>query len=207
MATRIKHGMERNQTHKLRARYAHTPPISRSVNRIKGLMNFGDANVGQIHGDLSDAEFFDVPTNTLDAFQLARRPNGFTVFIADDFARERAGLALDTAFFAHIKSDGICAARGCRVEVDVVSHQKVACRNRGRARAWLKLTWAKIRSPLWVGEAVFECLVFAFAHICQVLALRTTRGIFIEVDCQTSLFAKAAPKLARVFSRLVHCDA
>ena len=78
-----------------------------------------DVDVGDIHRHLGDAIFVDIPADGLGTFQSAGNHNGVTLSVFHRFADNRIPFSTWAAFLAYVEGDGVGAAGGGSVEIEV----------------------------------------------------------------------------------------
>ena len=152
-------------------------------------------DVRQVHRDLGDPIFLHKPADRLDVFQHPWNANWFAVRIQNRFPVWRTVLRFDAALLSNIESDGIRASHRFRVQVHIVSDQKIAHANHGRARFLVENRRAEIRFPLALFDFVKEALVFPRANYRKICARFIFRRSFVEINRDIQFLANALSQL------------
>ena len=120
-----------------KARFGTSPTISVPVTRTPRASAFAahlvesrverrSGDVGDVHRNLRDAVLLDEPADGLRGRERPGLHHGIPRGVLHHAARDRVALADGTPLFAHVEGDGVGAARGGGVQVEVHGDQEVA---------------------------------------------------------------------------------
>ena len=173
-------------------------------------MEWGNVDVGDVHRNLGDAVFVDVPPDCLGCLECAWRHKRIPISILEWLAGECASLSLRTAFLAHVESDSVGAAGGGGVEVEVDGDKEIACANNGATCAGnivVEGTCSEVGCSVGRGKFVSQRFVFACTAHGQILAFGTQGCSFVAIRGDAQFFGDAACQGASQGSTLFEGDA
>ncbi len=199
----------RNKADNLCAGDADSAGGSRAGHLVKSYMQGCLGDVGDIHRNLSDSIFVDEPSDCLGAFQRSGLHDGLAVLVLERFAGHFTSLAHRTAFLAHVKSDGVCAAGRCGVQVEVDGDEEIAgadCGCAGAGCSLVKRAVAEVRPLAFVIHLFGKRLIFAGAAHRQVLAFGNEGSRFIAIGGDTQFVGHTLGQLAGEFGTFLQGD-
>ena len=149
-------------------------------------------DIGDVHRYLGNAVFVDVPAYGLASLEGAGDPKLLSVFVFEQFARQRAPLARLAALLAHIEGHCHSAAGRCGVEVVVYGYEEIACTYVGGSGPSHGIVPGirKIGLAGGVRHLVGESLILAGAAYRKVAPLGFKGGGFVTVAGDSQFFKK-----------------
>ena len=169
-----------------------------------------DRDVGDVHRDLGNAVLFDVPADGLRGLERSGTHHRVALGVLDDLSGDRVALADRPALLAHVEGDGVGAARGGGIEVEIDGDQEVARTDRHGARAghpFIEGTGPEIGSRVGVGELLGQRLILAGPADGQVAPLGTQGRGLVAVGRDAQFVGDAAGQRAGQLGALLECDA
>ena len=116
----------RNQPHDFGPRDAHAAGVGLAAHLVESRVERRPGDVGDVHRDLRDAVLLDEPADGLRGRKRSGLHHGISRGILHHPARDGVALADGTPLFAHVEGDGVGAARGGGVQVEIHGDQEVA---------------------------------------------------------------------------------
>ena len=116
----------RNQTHDLGSRNFQTSCRRRSGDFLVGDVERGGLDVRDVHRDLCDAIFINIPADRLAPLEGSRLPAVLAVLVLEHLSGQASALPHLAALLAHVEGDRHRAPCGCRVEIIVDGHEEVS---------------------------------------------------------------------------------
>ena len=172
-------------------------------------MQRSDIDVGYIHRHLRNAILVDVPANGLGTLQGARLHDRSTVGIEKFFACNRITLSHRSAFFSHVKCNGVGSTGGGSVKVEVDCNKEVSCSYNSTTSASHLLvvrTSSKVGSFGIIVNTLGYTLVFSFSTNSKVLAFWGKGGSLVAIARYVKLVGNTLGKVARNLSTLFKCN-
>ena len=159
-------------------------------------------DVGDVHRDLSDAIFINVPTNCLAPLEGSRLPAVLAVLVLEDLSGQASALPHLAALLAHVEGDRHRAPCGCRVEIIVDGHEEVSGSHvDGPAlrHGLVVLLRSEVRCLGRIGDLLGEGLIFPGPADREVLPFRLERRRLVAVARDAELVVDSLRQPARKF--------
>src|SRR5262245_53625608 len=139
-------------------------------------------------------------------FQHPGDADRFAIRVQEWFARWRTVCRLHSPLLSHIERYRVRAAHRLRVEVHIVSDQKIADTNYGSAGFLVENRWPKIRFPFRLFYFFEKSFVFARSNHSKIRTRLLPGDSFIEIHRDVQFLPDALAQTIRTFDSLFPAD-